>query len=115
MEMNEPIAFADEKSNGPGQPILEILIVVFVKTAIQIHIAGTAIHIDGWNVSPGDDNEVSYLNLGATEYLPGNESGNLIALNASLDHDSGTGTFSLDEMYPQRILGILKKDVFSVL
>jgi len=115
VEMDEPIAFADEKSDGTGQPILEILIIVFVKTTIQIHIAGTTIHIDGWHIGPGYDNEVPCMDLRATEYLTGNEPGILVALNASLDHDRGTGTFSLDEMYPKRILGILEKNEFSVL
>jgi hypothetical protein len=114
VEMNEPIALAYEKPNRPGQPVLEILVIIFVETAIQIHIIGTAMHIDGRNIGPGDDNEIARMDLGPAEDLPGNKPGILVSLNPSLDHDRGARPFSLDEMNPQRVLGVLEKHVLSV-
>jgi hypothetical protein len=71
-------------------------------------------HIDGWNIGPGNDNKISCINLRPTEYLAGNKTGILIALDSSLYHYCGTRAFSFDEMYPQRILGILKKNILPV-
>jgi hypothetical protein len=114
MQMNKPVAFTNEKFDDPGQTIFKIPIIIPIKAAIEIHIVLTFVNVDGGDICPGNNNEIAGMNLGAAQNLPGNESCILISLDTSLDHDGGSGVFSLNKMNPKRILRILEKNKLSM-
>jgi hypothetical protein len=114
MQMNKAITLANEKFDGPGQTIFKIPVIIPIKAAVEIHIALTLVDVDGGNICPGNNNQITGVNLGTAQNLPGNKSCILISLNTTLDHDGGSGLFSLNKMNPERILRILEKYKLSM-